>query len=87
MSRVDPGEKSSRRTASVINKRAQAAWCEGDTLLTNKKSSTASSQSVGSISRDNKQFRLLSAPVPGQAPNVAQAGSFNSSTTLLVVAK
>ncbi|KRZ65454.1 hypothetical protein T10_12413 [Trichinella papuae] len=50
MSRVCPGGKSSRRTASVIRRRALAAWCAGGMPLTRKKSSIVSSHSVGSIS-------------------------------------
>ncbi|KRX32733.1 hypothetical protein T05_8508 [Trichinella murrelli] len=49
LSRVDPGGKSSRQAASVMNRRALAAWCEGSTPDTQKKSSTVSSYSAGSM--------------------------------------
>ncbi|KRY73103.1 hypothetical protein T4B_3380 [Trichinella pseudospiralis] len=49
ISHADPGGKSSRRTASVISRRALATWRADGTSLTRKKSSTVSSHSVGSI--------------------------------------
>ncbi|KRX64290.1 hypothetical protein T06_14071 [Trichinella sp. T6] len=52
LSRVDPGGKSSREAASIMNRQVLVVWCEGSTPDTQKKSSTVSSYSAGSMFRE-----------------------------------